>query len=281
MGQAMALNLVKAGWPLTVHARNPERSQPLAERGASLAVSPHGVASECEVVFINVSDDMAVESVLFGSDGLVGGLQAGDIIVDMGTTSPTATRSFAQRLAGLGVTLLDAPVSGGEAGATAGTLSIMVGGPRDAFERVLPMLQSLGGNIVHVGESGAGQVAKACNQIVASATLLGVAEGLNFARREGVDPEKVRRALLGGFANSRILEVHGKRMLEGDYTPGFRARLHRKDLGMVLSEAQQIGAGLPATALAARLVSALVEDGDGDLDSAALIKIIERLDDSC
>jgi len=281
MGQAMALNLVKAGWPVTVHARNPERSQPLAERGASLAVSPHGVASDCEVIFINVTDDMAVESVLFGSDGLVGGLKAGDIVVDMGTTSPAATRSFAERLANLGVTLLDAPVSGGEAGAQAATLSLMVGGPREAFEKVLPMLQSLGSNIVHVGDSGAGQVAKACNQIVASATLLGVAEALNFARRESVDPEKVRRALLGGFAYSRILEVHGKRMLEGDYSPGFRARLHQKDLGMVLSEAQSIGVGLPSTALAARLISALVESGDGELDSSALVKIIERLDDSC
>jgi 2-hydroxy-3-oxopropionate reductase len=281
MGQAMALNLRRAGWPLTVHARNPERTRPLAEQGATLAVSPHGVATACEVIFINVSDDAAAESVLFGADGLVGGLAPGDIVIDMGTTSPTATRRFARRLETLGAILLDAPVSGGEAGAKAGTLSIMVGGPEAAFEKVLPLLQSLGSNILRIGDSGAGQVAKACNQIVASATLLGVAEAIHFARRQGVEAGKVRGALLGGFAYSRILEVHGRRMLDGDFVPGFRARLHQKDLGMVLSEAQKIDIGLPATALAAEIVTALVDSGDGDLDSAALLKMVERLDNSC
>jgi len=157
----------------------------------------------------------------------------------------------------------------------------MVGGPDAAFEQLLPMFQSMGKNIVHIGETGSGQVAKACNQIAVSATLLGVAEALNFARREGVDASKVRGALLGGSAFSRILEVHGKRMLEGDYTPGFRARLHQKDLGMALSEAQNLGIGLPATALAAQIINALVDSGDGDLDSSAILKIVARLDESC
>jgi len=281
MGQPMALNLRKAGWPLTVFARNPLRSQPLADTGAQIAVSPHGVAQASQVIFVNVSDDTAVESVLFAADGLAGGLRPGAIVVDMGTTSPAATRHFSEQLAKLGATLLDAPVSGGEAGAIGGSLSIMVGGPDDAFEQVLPMFQALGHNIVHVGDSGAGQVAKACNQVVISATLLGVAEALTLAQREGVSPERVRRALLGGSAQSRILENHGQRMLDRHFQPGFRARLHRKDLGIVLNEAQAHGVGLPTTQLAARMLDALVAEGGADLDSLAILKIVERLNTAC
>lgn len=281
MGQSMALNLVKAGWPLSVHARNPERAQALAERGARLAVSPHGVAVASQIIFVNVTDDAAVESVLFGADGLIGGLEAGNIVIDMGTTSPAATRTFAQRLAGIGVSLLDAPVSGGEAGARAGSLSIMVGGEEAAYERVLPILQSLGSHIVYIGASGTGQIAKQCNQIAVSATLLGVAEALNFAQRQGVDAGRVRRAMLGGAAASRILDVHGKRMLEDDFTPGFRARLHQKDLGQVLAAAQEFGVGLPTSALAAQILNALVDAGDGELDSAAVVKIVARLGGNC
>ncbi len=277
MGAPMALNLLRAGHPLTVYNRTASRARPLAEAGASVAVSPQAVAAASRVVFINVSDDAAVEAVLFGPSGLVHGLLPDSVVVDMGTTSPTATRRFAERLAGHGGTLLDAPVSGGEAGARAGTLAIMVGGPRAAFERVLPLLGVLGRNIVHVGESGAGQVAKACNQIVVSATLMGVAEALTFARRQGVVPERVREALLGGFAYSRILEVHGRRMLEGDYAPGFRARLHQKDLGIVAGEAQRLNLALPASALAAQLMNALVAAGHGESDSAALMRVIESL----
>jgi 2-hydroxy-3-oxopropionate reductase len=277
MGAPMALNLLRAGHALTVYNRTAGRALPLAEAGASVAVSPQAVAMASAVVFVNVSDDAAVEEVLFGPSGLVHGLAQGAVVVDMGTTSPAATRRFAQRLAGQGVSLLDAPVSGGEAGARAGTLSIMVGGPVEAYRRVLPLLQVLGGSIVHVGESGAGQVAKACNQIAVSATLLGVAEAFTFARRQGVPPERVREALLGGFAYSRILEVHGGRMLAGDFTPGFRARLHQKDLGLVAREAQALNLALPTAALAAQLMNALVAAGHAESDSSALVRVIEAL----
>lgn len=277
MGSPMALNLLKAGHPLTVYNRTAERAVPLAEAGASVAVSPQAVAAASGIIFVNVSDDAAVESVLFGPAGLVHGLRPGAVVVDMGTTSPAATRVFAQRLEAAGATLLDAPVSGGEAGARAGTLSIMVGGPAAAFRRALPLLQVLGRHIVHVGDSGAGQVAKACNQIAVSATLMGVAEALTFAHRQGVLPERVREALLGGFAYSRILEVHGERMIEGDFAPGFRARLHQKDLGIITREAQALNLALPATALAAQLMNALVATGHAESDSSALVRVIETL----
>lgn len=277
MGQPMALNLLKAGYPLTVFNRTAARAVPLAEAGASVAVSPRAVAAASRVVFVNVADDAAVEAVLFGPEGLVHGLKPEAVVVDMGTTSPAATRAFAHRLAEHGGILLDAPVSGGEAGARAGTLSIMVGGPQAAFARVLPLLEVLGKSIVHVGDSGAGQVAKACNQIVVSATLMGVAEALTFARRQGVDAARVREALLGGFAFSRILEVHGRRMLASDYTPGFRARLHQKDLGIVSREAQALNLALPASALAAQLMNALVASGQAEADSSALVQVIEQL----
>jgi 2-hydroxy-3-oxopropionate reductase len=195
----------------------------------------------------------------------------------MGTTSPAATREFAERLAGQGAAMLDAPVSGGEAGAIAGSLSIMVGGPEAAFRRALPLFEILGGSVVHVGATGAGQVAKACNQIVVSATLLGVAEALDFAARQGVDAGRVRQALLGGSAYSRILEIHGQRMLERNFTPGFKARLHQKDLDIVLAEARRLGLALSGAALGAQLMNALVGAGGGEGDSSALIEVVERL----
>lgn len=277
MGRPMALHLLKAGHALHVFARAPDRAVPLVVAGATLAASPVAVARAAAVLFLNVSDDAAVEAVLFGPDGAAAGLAAGSVVVDMGTTSPAATRAFAARLADASVAWLDAPVSGGEAGAKAATLSIMVGGDEAVFARVLPLFQVLGGNIVHVGETGAGQVAKACNQIAVSATLLGVAEALTFARKQGVDPAKTRAALLGGSAYSRILEMHGQRMLTRDFAPGFRARLHQKDLGIVLNEAREKNLALPATAAAAQLLNALVGAGEGELDSSALVKIIEHL----
>jgi len=277
MGRPMALNLCKAGHPLRVFVRNPERAQALVEAGARLAASPFAVARAVDVLFLNVSDDAAVDTVLFGPDGAAAGLAAGSVVVDMGTTSPSATRGFAKRLAEAGVAWLDAPVSGGEAGARAATLSIMVGGSEAAFARVLPLFQAMGQNIVHVGETGAGQVAKACNQIAVSATLLGVAEALTFARKQGVDAAKVRSALLGGSAYSRILDDHGQRMLTRDFTPGFRARLHQKDMGIVLAEAQQANVAVPSAALAAQMLNALVAAGAGELDSAALVTLLERL----
>ncbi len=277
MGQPMALNLLRAGHPLTVFARDFARAEPLVRAGAHAAVSPLGVAEVADVVFVNVSDDTALATVLFGPGGAAEGLRQNALVVDMGTTSPAATREFAERLAGQGAALLDAPVSGGEAGAIAGSLSIMVGGPEAAFRRARPLFEILGGNVVHVGGTGAGQVAKACNQIVVSATLLGVAEALDFAARQGVDAGRVRQALLGGSAYSRILEIHGRRMLERDFVPGFKARLHQKDLGIVLAEAQRLGLALPGAALAAQFMNALVGQGGGEGDSSALIEVVERL----
>jgi len=277
MGQPMALNLRQAGHPLTVFARNLARAEPLIRAGAHAAVSPKGVAQAADIVFVNVADDEALEAVLFGPDGVTEGLGQNAVVVDMGTTSPDATREFAGRLAGQGTAMLDAPVSGGEAGARAGTLSIMAGGPEAAFRRVLPLFQVMGGNIVHVGGTGAGQVAKACNQIAVSASLLGVAEALEFAARQGVDASKVRQALLGGSAYSRILEIHGQRMLERNFAPGFKARLHQKDLGIVLAEARRLGLALPGAAMAAQLINALVGSGGGEADSSALIQVLEQL----
>ena len=271
MGQPMALNLRKSGVPLTVHNRTAAPMEPLLAAGAQGADSPAAAAEGKDILFINVADDAALQAVLFGARGAFETLKPASTVVDLGTTSMATTRASAARLAEKGVAWVDAPVSGGEAGARAATLSIMVGGPADSFARVLPLLETMGKNIVHVGETGAGQVAKACNQIVVSATLMGVAEAITFARREGVDPAKVRQALLGGFAYSRILEVHGQRMLDEAFAPGFKARLHLKDLNLVLSEAESLGLPLAATEQVRRCMDALVADGAGELDSSALI----------
>ena len=214
----MALNLHQAGHSLSVHARRPESMTPLAEAGAATAMSPAECAARSDVVFTMVSDTPDVEEVIFGPGGVAEGIAPGGVVVDMSTISPAATRSMAERLAGQGVQMLDAPVSGGDLGAiNSALLSIMVGGEASAFERVLPLFQAMGENIVHIGASGAGQVCKACNQVVVGATIAGVAEAILLACSSGVDPARVREALLGGFAASRILEVHGRRMIEGDY----------------------------------------------------------------
>ena len=281
MGQPMALNLRKAGHPLGVYARDPAQSAPLLAAGAVSHATPFALAQASDILFINVSDDAALEAVLFGevpaTTGAAAGLRAGCVVVDMGTSSPTHTRQLAARLGEREIDLIDAPVSGGQAGAIAGTLAIMAGGSDAAFQRVLPYFQVMGGNIVHVGDCGAGQVAKACNQIVISAALLGVAEAFTFAARQGVDAAKVRQALLGGSAYSRILEIHGQRMLDEQFKPGFKARLHQKDLGIVQAEAHAAGLALPSAALAAQMMNALVGNGDGELDSSALIKVIQQL----
>ncbi len=270
MGLPMARNLTRAGHALKVWNRTPARCAEIPE--AAPVARPADLADR-DVVFVNVADDDALESVLFGPDGLA--TAAGKaIVIDMGTTSPTYTRACAQRLAERGLSLIDAPVSGGEAGASAGTLSIMAGGDEAQFQRVLPLLECLGKNIVHIGGTGAGQIAKACNQIVVSATLLGVAEAFNFARHQDVDPARVRAALLGGSAYSKILEIHGQRMLDANYQPGFRARLHKKDLDIVAAEAARLGLGLDSIKAAARLMTQLVDTGRGDEDSAAIHTLI-------
>lgn len=277
MGKPMARNLLRAGYPVTVHNRSRPPVDELVAEGATDGGSPRGVAEQSEVVITMLPDTPDVEQVTFGPQGLAEGLRPGSVLVDMSTISPVATRSIAARLRERGVEMLDAPVSGGQRGAEEGTLSIMVGGDPQTFERVRPLFQVLGKNVVHVGPVGAGQVCKACNQVVVALTLQAVAEALVLAERNGVDPARVRQALLGGFAGSRILEVHGQRMLEGNYQPGFRARLHHKDLRIALETGRSAGVPMLGTALVHELLGAVVTRGWGDLDHSALVRLVGEL----
>jgi 2-hydroxy-3-oxopropionate reductase len=277
MGRPVTLNLLRAGYRVAVWARRPESLEPLMEAGAEPCVSPREVAERAEVIFTNLSDTADVEAVVLGPQGVIGGIRPGSILVDMSTISSSATRAMAERLRERGAEMLDAPVSGGEKGAIAGTLAIMVGGTAKAFARVRPLFEVIGANIVHCGGSGAGQVTKACNQVVIAQTLVGVAEAFVLARSAGVDPARVREALLGGFANSRVLETHGLRMLEGQFQPGFKARLHQKDMRVVLETAHELGIALPGAALVTQYVNAAVGAGLGEQDSSVIYRILERL----
>ncbi len=276
MGRPMAANLLAAGHSLFVHARRAEAMTPLVEKGAVACKSPAEAARRASFCITMVSDTPDVEEVLLGEGGVIHGAAPGSLVVDMSTISPETTREIAARLGNEEIDLLDAPVSGGESGAIEGALSIMVGGPQRAFERALPLLRVMGGHIVHIGESGAGQVAKACNQILVAQTILACAEALEFANAAGVDAGRVREALLGGFANSRILEVHGRRMLEEDYRPGFKAGLHLKDLRIASASAAAMNIRLGGLALAADCMCKLVDEGGANLDSAALARIVRE-----
>jgi 2-hydroxy-3-oxopropionate reductase len=276
MGKPMALNLKKAGHTVFVYGRRPESVAPLAEAGCTACASPAEAASRADIILVMVSDTPDVEAVLFGYDCVADGARPGSVVVDMSTISPTATQAVAHKLKARGIEMLDAPVSGGDVGAINATLSIMVGGKPEVFERVKPVFEAMGKNIVLVGDNGAGQVAKACNQIVVAVTIEAVAEALTFARKNGVDPARVRDALMGGFAGSRILEVHGKRMLDNDYTPGFKTKLHQKDLNIVMQTAKELGLALPGAALVMQHLNALMGTGGAELDSAAVMKIVER-----
>ena len=277
MGGPMALNLMKGGHKLWGYARRPDAMKKLVDAGAIACTSAAEVAKHADVIFLIVSDTPDVESVIFGENGIAKGARKGSVIVDMSTISPTATKVFAERLAKQGVEMLDAPVSGGEGGAISGTLSIMVGGKVKVFEQVKPLFECMGKNIVHIGDNGAGQVAKSCNQIVVAVTIQAVAEALTFARKNGADAAKVREALMGGFAGSKIMEVHGKRMLDNDFKPGFKVGLHQKDMRIVMETAHQLGVALPAAALVTQNLNALMGTGDADLDSAAVVKVVERM----
>jgi 2-hydroxy-3-oxopropionate reductase len=276
MGKPMAVNLKKAGHTVFVHGRRPETMTPPLEAGCAGCASIAEASAQGDVIIVMVSDTPDVEQVILGDNGVIHGAKPGSVVIDMSTISPTATRHMAQKLHARGLDMLDAPVSGGEVGAINATLSIMVGGKPDVFERMKPVFEAMGKNIVRVGDHGAGQVAKACNQIVVAVTIEGVAEALAFARKNDVDPSTVRDALMGGFAGSRILEVHGKRMLDNDYTPGFKTRLHQKDINIVMQTAKELGIALPGTALVMQHLNALMGTGDAELDSAAVMKIIER-----
>ncbi len=277
MGRPMALNLHKRGHDIWVHGRRPATMAALTDAGATGCDSAAEVAANADVIFIMVSDTPDVEEVILGERGLIQRVRKGAVVVDMSTISPAATRRFARALAEKGADMLDAPVSGGEAGAINATLSIMVGGKAESFARVRPYFECMGKSIVHVGDHGAGQVAKACNQIVVAVTIEAVSEALTFARKNGVDAAKVRDALMGGFAGSKILEVHGKRMLDNDFKPGFKVKLHQKDLRIVMEDACKLGLALPGAALVSQHLNALMGAGDGELDSSAIVKAIERL----
>jgi 2-hydroxy-3-oxopropionate reductase len=275
MGRPMARNLLAAGYPLVVHSRSAPPVDDLVASGATRGQSPADVASRTDVVITMLPDTPDVEQVVLGPEGIASA-SAASLLVDMSTIEPGATRRIAEALAGTGIRMVDAPVSGGERGAIDGTLSIMIGGDESDVARARPMFEVLGSTIVHVGAIGAGQVCKACNQLVVAATIEAVAEALTLAKRSGVDAAKVREALLGGFAGSKVLDVHGQRMLDGAFEPGFRARLHAKDARIVHSAARDVGASTPSFDAVAEQLDRLVERGGGELDHAALVTLLEE-----
>jgi 2-hydroxy-3-oxopropionate reductase len=276
MGTPMAGHLLAAGHTLHVHTR---RQVPVAltQAGAVACADAAAVAHEADVIFLMLPDTPDVEAVLFGPGGVASALQPGQAVVDMSSISPLATQGFAQRIAALGADWLDAPVSGGEVGARAASLTIMCGGTEAAFLRIQPLLALMGKNITHVGPAGAGQTTKVANQIIVALNIAAVSEALVFAAKAGADPARVRQALMGGFAASRILEVHGQRMLDRAFNPGFRIRLHQKDLALALAGARELGVALPQTAGAAQLMQACAAQGYGELDHSALVRALELM----
>jgi 2-hydroxy-3-oxopropionate reductase len=276
MGTPMAGHLIKPGHQLFVHTRSKVPAE-IASSGATDCPNPRAVAESAEITFLMVPDTPDVEAVLFGGSGVASGLSRGKTVVDMSSISPLATRTFAQKINALGCDYLDAPVSGGEVGAKAATLTIMAGGPAAAFERVKPLFELMGKNITLVGANGDGQTCKVANQIIVALTIAAVGEALVFASKAGADPSRVRQALMGGFAASRILEVHGERMIKRTFQPGFRIRLHQKDLNLALAGARELGVALPQTANAAQLMQACAANGLQDLDHSALVRALEIL----
>lgn len=276
MGKPMCMNLHKAGVELVVYNRSPAAVEPFTALGIDSASSPAEVAQRCTAMITMVADTAAVEAVLFGDQGVAKGLRKNSLVIDMGTTAVLETRRFARQIRELDCEYLDAPVSGGMVGAEQASLAIMAGGSEQAFSRALPLLDILGANITHVGDVSTGQVAKAANQVIVGLTIGAVAEALALAKHAGADPAKVRAALRGGFADSRILELHGQRMIDGAFTPGGKAVTQRKDMYQALQLAAALGMALPATELNMKLYDQLIEQGGGELDHSALWKVIER-----
>jgi 2-hydroxy-3-oxopropionate reductase len=278
MGRPMAQNLLAAGHTLHAFSRSGVPDD-LRAKGAVPCASGAEVARKAEVVITMVPDTPDVAAVLFGQDGVAVGLSPGKIVVDMSSISPIDTKEFARRIEALGCRYLDAPVSGGEVGAKAATLTIMVGGPAETFEKVRPLFEKLGKNITLVGGNGDGQTCKVANQIIVALNIEAVGEALLFASKMGADPSKVRQALMGGFASSRVLEVHGERMIKRTFDPGFRIELHQKDLGLALGNARQVGLSLPNTATAQELFNACGARGGKRWDHSALVRALEALAD--
>ncbi|MFY8084758.1 MAG: 2-hydroxy-3-oxopropionate reductase [Rubrivivax sp.] len=286
MGAPMAGHLIAAGHTVFVHTRS-KVAPAIAQSRATQCTTARGVAERADIIFTMLPDTPDVERVLFGADGVAEGLRAAapasqggrKVVVDMSSISPIATKAFAARIQALGADCLDAPVSGGELGAKNAALTIMVGGDEAVFERVKPLFALMGKNITRVGAAGAGQVAKVANQIIVALNIEAVAEALLFAAKAGVDPAQVRQALMGGFAASRVLEVHGERMIKRTFDPGFRIELHQKDLNLALSSARALGVSLPNTATAQELFSACAAHGGRAWDHSAMVRALEKLAD--
>ena len=274
MGAPMAGHLLAAGHTLFVRTRS---KVPEALAAATACASPKEVAERADIIFLMLPDTPDVEGVLFGKDGVASGLSKGKTVVDMSSISPIETKAFAQKVNALGCDYLDAPVSGGEVGAKAASLTIMVGGSDEAFARIKPLFELMGKNITLVGGNGDGQTTKVANQIIVALNIAAVGEALVFAAKAGADPAKVRQALMGGFASSRILEVHGERMIKRSFNPGFRIQLHQKDLSLALAGARALGVALPGTANAAQLMQACAANGMQDLDHSALVRALELM----
>jgi len=277
MGKPMSGHLLAAGHTVHVYDVNLESVKELASKGAVACSSSKEVAQKSDIIIIMVPDTPDVENVLFGKDGVAEGVRSSSIVVDMSSISPIATKEFAKKLDATGVEMLDAPVSGGQVGAEKAALSIMVGGKPKVFAQIKPYFEIMGKNIIHIGGNGDGQTCKVANQIVVGLTIEAISEALLFASKAGADPAKVREALLGGFAQSRILDLHGERMIKRTFAPGFRIRHQQKDLNLALEGARILGLSLPNTATAQELYNAVAAQGDSDLDHSALVLALEKL----
>lgn len=280
MGAAMARNLMKGGHDLVVHNRSRQIVETLASEGATPATSPAEVASQVDFVFTNLPDSPDVEKVVLGDDGIIHGAKAGSIFIDNSTIKPETARMLAEKLAEKDIAALDAPVSGGDIGAKNGTLTIMVGGSQTAFDRTLPLFEAMGKTVVLVGESGAGQIAKVCNQIIVGAQMVGMAEALITAQKSGVNPQKVVSAIQNGAAQMWSLDVKPPRIFEGNRDPGFKAYMQLKDLNIVVDTGKTYGIPLPLTGLVTQLFQAMIQQGDGELDNSAVLNVLERLADT-
>jgi 2-hydroxy-3-oxopropionate reductase len=276
MGKPMAGHLVKAGHQVTVLSSSKSAAE-LKVAGASVAADIAALTASSDVLITMLPDSPEVESVVFGQNGILKNARKGALFIDMSTIAPSAAVKIFHALVEAGVQALDAPVSGGQAGAEGATLSIMVGGKADAYERAMPIFSKMGKNIVHIGEPGSGQVTKACNQVVVGLTIEAVAEALTLARKSGVDVSKVRQALLGGFANSKVLDVHGQRVIDRNFKPGFRMKLHRKDMGIALQTARECGVAMPAAAVVVDQMDRAMLAHGGDVDHSALALLIEQM----
>ena len=275
MGKPMVLNLLKAGFSVSVLEKSAAAKE-VQLSGAKLCASPRLLAESEDTIITMLPDSPEVESVLFGDEGILGTMKEGQIFIDMSTISPLMAHKIHAELSKIGVDALDAPVSGGQVGAEAATLSIMVGGSSEAFNKALPIFQAMGKNIVHIGEAGAGQITKACNQMIVGMTIQAVSEAFTLANQAGVDLEKMREVLLGGFAQSRILDLHGQRIIDRNFKPGFKIKLHNKDMNIALETGKALNVDLMGTAQVAQQMKKAVDAGNGELDHSSLVLLLEK-----